>query len=196
MATIPTLPNWRQESDGTIRVRLKDSGVAADWTGFEEIRAYMYSNAQRVIAGKCSVEVDGSDPTVLVCIYPATEPQYLGINSIIIRAKYHGRSKTYDKPVANFVARTADVSGEVILDDPETDIEIDVEDVSTSILDAAIASAFDAAARAAAAAAEIQNAVQYVEQDLTEAEQAKARENIDAAQRTTVVYLGNAIGTV
>ena len=33
MATIPTLPNWRQESDGTIRVRLRDSGVAADWSG-------------------------------------------------------------------------------------------------------------------------------------------------------------------
>lgn len=156
MATIPTLINWRQESDGTIRVRLRDSGVAADWSGFEEIRAYMYSNAQRVIAGKCSVTVDGTDPTILVCVYPATEPQYLGVNSIIIRCKYHGRNKTYDKPVANIVARTADVAGDVVLDDPEVDVQIEVEDVSTSILDEAISSAFDAAARASEAAAEAQ----------------------------------------
>ena len=144
MGTI-TLPNVRVSSDLTLKVRLKDSGTAIDWAGLSDIKAYIYSDAQKAIAGRCAVSVDGSDATVLVCVYSATKPQYLGVNRIIVRAVYDGRTKTYDKPAFAFVPRTSDVSGtEVTMDDPVVDVSIEVEDVSSSLLDMAIALAFKA----------------------------------------------------
>lgn len=139
MSTI-TLPNIRVSSDLTVKVRLKDGGVALDWSSVTDIRAYIYSDAQKAMAGRCTFAVDREDETLLLCDYAATKPQYLGINRIVIQAKYDARTKTYDKPCFSFVPRTADVAGEEItIDDPEVDVEIDVEDVSSSILDGVLA---------------------------------------------------------
>lgn len=152
MATIE-IPNVRQESTVLMPTTLKDNGVAVDWSGLQNIKAYMYSDAQRVIAGKCDVEVDGEDATVLKVTYAATRPQYLGVNSLLVRCKYHGREKSYDVPVLNFVERTAQATGVTVLDDPVIDVEIEVDEVSTSLLDGAIAAALDAAVKAEEAAA-------------------------------------------
>ena len=144
MGTI-TLPNVRASSDVTMKVKLKDNGVAIDWQSLSDIKAYLYSDAQKAIAGRCSVSVSGSDETILLCMYSATKPQYLGVNRVIIRAVYDGQTKTYDKPAFTFVPRTADVAGESItIDDPVVDVEIVVEDVNSSLLDMAIALAFKA----------------------------------------------------
>ena len=151
MATIE-IPNVRQESTVLMPTTLKDNNVAVDWSGLQDIKAYMYSDAQRVIAGKCDVEVDGEDATVLKVTYAATRPQYLGVNSLLVRCKYHGREKSYDVPVLNFVERTAQATGVTELDDPVIDVEIEVDEVSTSLLDGAIAAALDAAAHAEEAA--------------------------------------------
>lgn len=151
MATIE-IPNVRQESTVLMPTTLKDNGVAVDWSGLQNIKAYMYSDAQRVIAGKCDVEVDGEDATVLKVTYAATRPQYLGVNSLLVRCKYHGREKSYDVPVLNFVERTAQATGVTELDDPVIDVEIEVDEVSTSLLDGAIAAALDAAVKAEEAA--------------------------------------------
>ena len=51
MSTI-TLPNIRVGSDLTVRVRLKDGGVAIDWSTLTNIRAHIYSDAQRALAGR------------------------------------------------------------------------------------------------------------------------------------------------
>jgi len=153
MSTI-TLENVRACSDITMKVRLKDNGVAVDWSGLTDIKALVYSDDQKAVAGRCAVSVDSEDPTVLVCLYAATKPQYLGVNSIVVRAKYMGREKTYDKQAVNIVARTAELEGEqVVLEDPEVTVDIEVTEVDSSILDNAIAAAFDAADRAEAAAA-------------------------------------------
>lgn len=153
MSTI-TLENVRACSDITMKVRLKDNGVAVDWSGLTDIKALVYSDVQKAVAGRCAVSVDSEDPTVLVCLYAATKPQYLGVNSIIVRAKYMGREKTYDKQAVNIVARTAELEGEqVVLEDPVVDVEIEVTDVSSSILDGAIAAALNAAEKAENAAA-------------------------------------------
>lgn len=136
MGTI-TLPNFRTTSDITARVRLKDGGLAVDWSGLVGIKAWLYSDEQRAISGRFDVSVSQEDPTVLVCDYSAQKPQYLGINRIIVQAKYHGRTKTYDQPLCNLVRWTEDQAGEQItLDDPVVDVEIEVEDVTSSILDA------------------------------------------------------------
>ena len=152
MSTI-TLPNIRVGSDLQVRVRLKDGGVAIDWSTLQNIKACIYSDAQRALAGRCAFSIDEEDSTLLVCTYAANKPQYLGVNRIVISAKYMGETKTYDKPAFSFVRWTADQEGEQItIDDPDVDVEISVEDVSSSILQEAVDAAFSAADRANEAA--------------------------------------------
>ena len=156
MSTV-TLPNIRVSSDLTVGVVLKDGGVAIDWSTLSNIKAYLYADAQRAMAGRCTVSIDETDSTRLVCAYRANKPQYVGVNRIVVSAKYMGEMKTYDKPAFNFVRWTEDQEGEEItIDDPDVDVEIEVEDVSSSILQEAVDAAFTAADRAndAAAAAE------------------------------------------
>ena len=74
MSTI-TLPNIRVSSDLTVRLKLKDGGVAVDWTTLTNIRTSIFSDAQRAKAGRCDVSVDETDHTVLVCEYSANKPQ-------------------------------------------------------------------------------------------------------------------------
>ena len=148
MSTI-TLPNIRVSSDLTVRVRLKDGGLAIDWSTLNNVKASIYSDAQRALAGRCAVSIDAEDPTLLVCQYAANKPQYVGVNRIVVSAKYHGETKTYDKPAFSFVRWTGDQAGEQItIDDPDVDVEIDVADVSSSLLDEAIRAAFTAAEEA------------------------------------------------
>lgn len=135
-----TLENVRTASDVTMPTRLKDGGVAIDWTTLTDIKAWLYSDAQRAMAGRCALSIDESAPDVLVCEYSALKPQYPGVNRLIVQAKYMGRVKTYDKPVLNFVPRTAQVAGEqIVLEDPIVNVEIEVEDVTSSILDSILA---------------------------------------------------------
>ena len=149
-----TLQNFRVGSDLTVKVRLKDGGVAIDWSTLSGIRAVLYSDAQSSIAGRCDVTVDGEDPTLLVCRYAATKMQYLGVNRIVVSAKYMGMTKTYDKPVFTFVRWTADQEGEQItIEDPEVTVEIEVQDVTSSILQEAVDAALSAAEKAEEAAA-------------------------------------------
>ena len=139
MSTI-TLENVRATSDITIKVRLKDGGLAIDWSGMSEIKAWIFSDAQKALAGRCVVSVDQEDDTLLLCEYAATKPQYLGVNRIVVQCRYNGRLKTYDKPAFNLVARTAELAGDqIVLDDPVVDVAIEVQDVSSSILDTILA---------------------------------------------------------
>lgn len=160
-----------------LHVKLKDNGVAVDWSGLQNVKAFMYSDAQRCIAGKCDVEVDGSDGTVLNVTYPATKPQYLGVNSLLVRCKYYGREKSYDVPVGEFVERTAQATGVTVIEDPEMDVEIEVDEVSTSLLDGAIAAALDAAVHAEEAA--------------EKAEHSKVQSDWDQADGTAPDYIKN-----
>lgn len=136
---IITLKNVRASSDITVNLRLKDGGMYIAWTSLTDIKAYVFSDAQRAIAGRCEISIDANDNTVLVCHYSATKPQYLGVNSIVVRARYDGRTKTYDRPAFNIVPRTFHSAGDVTLDDPTVDLELEVADVSSSILDTALA---------------------------------------------------------
>lgn len=152
MSTI-TLPNIRVSSDLTVGLKLKDGGVAIDWSTLSNIRVSIYADAQRSLAGRCTVAIDETDSTVLVCQYAANKPQYLGVNRVIVQCTYMGETKTYDKPAFTFVRWTDDQEGEEItITDPDVDVEISVEDVSSSILQEAIDAALNAAADAEEAA--------------------------------------------
>ena len=81
-------------------------------------------------------------------MYQAQQPQFLGVCKVVVRCKYLGREKTYDKPVINFVSSTAEATGVLVITDPVVNVMIEVEEVSTSLLDDAIKAAFDAAEKA------------------------------------------------
>ena len=152
MGTI-TLPNFRVSGTDRARVRLKDGGVYVEWSTMTDIKAWLYSVEQKAISGRFDVRVDPQDGTRLLCVYSAQKPQYLGVNKIILQCKYEGAEKAYDKPLWNYVRWTDDQAGEEIsMDDPEVDVEIVAEDMSSSILDEATAAALAAADKANEAA--------------------------------------------
>ena len=153
------LPNEREGGDIRFRIGLEDNGVAVDWSGLEDIRVFLYADAQKQVSGECSIEVDAEDNTVLACLYSGDDPQFRGINSVLVRAKYQGEIKVYDKPAINIVARTADADGVLVIDDPVVPVQINVEEVSTSLLNNAIDAALRAAADAEHAAHLIPNQV-------------------------------------
>jgi hypothetical protein len=147
------LPNIREGGNIRFRIGLEDGGVAVDWSGLEDIRVFLYADAQKQVSGEmCEVAVDEEDNTVLKCKYSGDDVQYRGINSVLVRAKYLGEIKVYDKPAINIVARTSDATGVVEIDDPVVPVQISVEDVSTSLLNNAIDAAINAAAEAEKAA--------------------------------------------
>lgn len=147
-----TIKNFRTTADVTMNTKLKDGGVYIDWASMTEIRAWIYSDAQKALAGRVDVTIDQQDSTKAVLVYAGTKAQYPGVNRLIVQARYNGSLKTYDKAVFNFVPRTAEATGNVTIDEPETDVEIVVQDVSSSILDATILAALAAADRANEAA--------------------------------------------
>lgn len=146
------LPNIREGGNIRFRIGLEDGGVAVDWSGLEDIRVFLYADAQKQVSGECTIEVDAEDNTVLACLYSGDDVQFRGINSVLVRAKYMGDIKVYDKPAINIVARTSEATGVVEIDDPVVPVQISVEDVSTSLLNNAIDAAINAAAEAEKAA--------------------------------------------
>lgn len=151
MGTI-TFPNFRTTADVKMNTKLKDGGVYIEWSSLTEVKAWIWSDAQKALAGRVDVSVDTGDATVLKCLYASTKPQYPGVNRLIVQGRYNGSLKTYDKPVFNFVPRTAEATGSITISDPEVDVEIEVTDTTSSILDNTIAAALAAAAHAEHAA--------------------------------------------
>lgn len=148
-----TLRKVRQGSDIRLLAKLTDNGVGVDWSGLTNIEALILSDEQRVIAGPCEASIDPTDNLCLVCDFVANQPQYGGVNSLVVRCEYQGRKKTYDRKAFVIVGRDEELEGEeVVLVDPVLDVELSVEEVSTSLLDNAIDAALAAAAAATAAA--------------------------------------------
>ena len=131
---------------------LTDNGVKVDWRSLDSLSALIYSDSQRAIAGAASIEIDKADTTSLLIEYAGYQPQYDGLARLIIRCLYKGAEKTFDAPVCDFVSTTAEATGITVINDPELDVHLTVTEVSTSILDAAIAAAFDGASEANTAA--------------------------------------------
>ena len=160
-----TLPNVRACSDITAKVRLRYGGVPIDFRVMTDVKAWIYSDVQKALAGRCVITIEGEEGDVLSCLYSATKPQYAGINRIIVQGKYHGQTNTYDKPAFNIVRRNSDLTDEVaVVDDSaeeavEVDVTVEITEVSTGLLDRAIAAALEAADAAEQAAEAAREAV-------------------------------------
>ena len=152
MATI-TLKPIRQHTTVTLPTTLTDNGVRASWPDFTHVAAFIYSERQRIITGQCEVEIDSEDDTLLICRYRATQAQHLGIQKLVIQCEYEGQMNTYDKRAFQFVATTDETLTDGTTVAEETaEVDINVEDVDTSVMSGAIAAALAAAAAANAAA--------------------------------------------
>ena len=151
-----TIPDIRQMTTVRLRATLTDNGVRIEWPGLTRVTAHIYSSAQRIVTGHCTVEVDASDPTVLICTYPAQQPQFLGVQKLIIQCDYQGQFSTFDREAFRFVATTDETSNNgTTIEDETAEVDIDVEDVDTSVLSGAIAAALAAADAANAATARV-----------------------------------------
>ena len=154
-----TLRPIRQQTDVTLRVTLTDNGVRVSWLTASDIKAFLYSERQKLIDGMCTWEVDGEDDTVLVCHYGAHQPQHLGKTKIIIEVTIAGQTSTYDKYALEFVENTDDTENDgTTVEDEVAEVDIDVTDVDTTILTGAIAAALAAAVAANEAAAKAEAA--------------------------------------
>ena len=159
MATIELI-HKRVGNDIKIALGLTDGGVAVDWTTVDKVNALLVSDQQRVKMGGCKIGgPDATDPTKLLMLYPASQPEYLGVARLVVTVTYHGHVSTFDKPLLVFVPSTAEegtgtveVEAPVTLDPENNNLEISVTDVDTSVLDAAITDAQEAAAAASHAA--------------------------------------------
>ena len=141
-----TLPNVRQGTDVTLRVTLTDSGAHVDWSTLSNIKAFLYSKAQRIVSGECAVSIDPEDNEKLICQYEHTSPEYLGETSIVVCCDYESQHNTYDKPAFCFVATTDETTDNgTTVEDESMEVDISVEDVSASILAGAIRTALEAA---------------------------------------------------
>lgn len=133
------LKNVRICNDVRMNTSLKDNGVRVAWNTMDSIHAALYADNQRMMAAACEVVPDPKDETNLIVKYSALKPQYKGPQRLVIRCEFRGQKKTYDILAFNFVATTDELSGQPVeITDPEVNVELTVQDVSTSLLDEAI----------------------------------------------------------
>ena len=146
------IPNIRQGIDVHLWLRMVNSGVSVDWTIFDEIRVYIYSESQRQTAGKCTVEVAEDDATLLACEYPALENQFLGVQKVVLYTKLADQQNAYDKVAFCFVATTDETESTTTVEDEVVEVDLAVDDIDTSMLAGAIKAANEAAHSADASA--------------------------------------------
>lgn len=189
------IPNIRIGGDVTVHVTLSDSGVKVSWSDLERVQAFFYSELRRAIAGPCTVKVNANDSYILDCLYEAGKPQYTGVQKLIVRGQYHGRHKTYDVVVCNFVTSTEEATGITTIEDPELTVALEVNEVSTTVLENAISEALDAASDARDAAAEART-YSEIERQAAEKERVKAEQERQEAEAQRKVDTAEAISKV
>ncbi len=141
-----------------MKVQLLDNSVAVDWSSLTIQQLFMVAEDQDFAHdGACTFEIDSDDPTYLHVEWPAEVQFYEGIHRLVVQCALEDDVKTYDKRVVNVVPLSD--SEAVVYDDDETEVEITVTEVNTSIMteilracQTATAAANDAAALANTAA--------------------------------------------
>lgn len=151
-----TLKPIRQRTKVTLPTTLTDHDVRMSWPDFDSIKAFIYSEAQRIISGPCEWTIDPEDDTILKCTYGADRAQHLGIQRLVVVVELDGQKNTYDHRAFRFVATTDETLADGTTVQEETaEVDINVEDVDSSILTGAIAAALAAAEAANEAAAHV-----------------------------------------
>ena len=141
-----------------MKVRLLDNSIAVDWSSVRIQQLFMIAESQDYAHdGSCAFSIDADDATLLHVEWPAEVQFYEGIHRLVVQCELAGDMKTYDKRAVNVVPLSD--SDSVVYEDDETEIELVVSEVNTSIMteilracQAATASANEAAQKASDAA--------------------------------------------
>ena len=176
-----TIKKVRVGTDILMHVTLKDNGVKGSWKSVEDIFAFLFSDAQRIMAGRADVSIDPTDEYNLIVTYGVNEPQYLGVNRLVVSCVYKGKTATYDCPVVEFVEKSAE-EGETTVEATQVDIEVSA--VNTSLLDKAIDAAFAAAREALDATKTAQEGENSRQEGETLREEAEAARKAAETART------------
>ena len=170
------LPNVRLNSDWRAAVRLTDGGVAVDWTTLSALNVIMVAEEQSyAFAGGCRTTIDEDDATKLHIVWPAQAQVCEGIHRLVVQIRLDGAVHTYDKRVVNVVPFTSTAASVKV----ESDVNIEVSEVDTSVLTEILRACQEATIEANAAAAEAKAAIADVEEATNKAN--AAAEKADAA---------------
>lgn len=152
------LTRIRIGTDITMSVSLSDSGIKLSWDGVEVKHVVLYSDAQRIQAGRGEYLIDPSDPELMQVKYKAGQQCYLGAYRLVVQfvlqaGDSEGRTYTADVPCFELVATTEEVgnvpsSG----DDDVIGLHLDLESIDSSLVQEIIDACINAAETANKAA--------------------------------------------
>lgn len=140
-----TIKKVRTGTDLLMHVTLKDNGVKVSWKSVENIFVFLFADDQGIMAGRAEASIDPADEYTLIVTYGVNEPEYLGVNRLVVNCVYDGKTATYDCPVIEFVETSAE-EGETTVEVTQVDLEVSA--VNTSLLDEAISACIAATAEA------------------------------------------------
>lgn len=174
-----TIQSKRRGTSIYFEVTLSDNQIVVNWTDLDIKDVFMYSEAQRSYAGRCTYEIDSEDPSKLHVTYPADKQQYLGLHRLVVRVVLEGTEATYDAPAINLVASMEQAATPVVSE--EVAIGIEITEVDTTILHEILRACQQATDAANAAVAEAEQAIEDAEAATTAANAAAAQATEKAA---------------
>ena len=178
------LTRIRIGTDIVMSVGLSDSGIKLSWDSVEIKHVVLYSDVQRVQAGRGKYSVNPDDAEQMTVRYMAGQQCYLGAYRLVVQfvmgagEGVEGRTYTADVPCFELVATTEEVGNVPSSggDDDVIGLRLDLESIDSSLvqelIDACINAAEDANA-AAASAEETDAAVKVNEAARIKAEDAR-----------------------
>lgn len=147
-------------SDFHMGVRLLDNSVVVDFASLHIQQLFMIAESQDYAHdGKCRFSIDDDDTTLLHVVWPAEVQFYEGIHRLVLQCSLAGNMKTYDKRVVNEVPLSD--SAAIVYDNDETEVEIVVTEVDTSIMTEILRACQQATVDANAAAAAANSAASH-----------------------------------
>ncbi len=132
-----------------VTLREPTTGLLADFSQMDEVFAVLYSDDQRRIAGRFQATIDEDDTHILRVFYDSDQPEFLGLNRIVLRCTTQGHSASYDAPCVEFVPLTEQVGTTTV----EEDVVIELSAISQDYFDQILSACIDATERADVAAA-------------------------------------------
>lgn len=170
-------------TDITMSVSLSDSDIRMSWDGVNVKHVVLYSDDQKVQAGRGEYSVSPDTPELMKVVYGAGQQCYLGAYRLVVQFSVPvegGEDRTYtaDVPAFELVATTDEVrnipgeSG----DDDVVGLHLNLESIDSSLVQELISACINATEDALQTAAEVKETDETVkgnEKDRVEAEEVR-----------------------
>ena len=154
-----TLRRVRIGTDISMDLRLQDSGVQIVWPDVTIKGVQVYSDAQKCIAGRAVPYIDAKDPTLLHLEFPGSQQSFLGNYRVVSVINYMGRDFSFDVPAFTLVNRSGTIGTDTgvasLSDTSPIGLTVELESISTSLLQAIVDECIKATEQAMAAAEDV-----------------------------------------